>query len=182
MVTSFRMFLLFVYFFSQQGLDISVEAAASFLTSMLTYTKIFAWVEDRSVYSAVIYGYVAQCRHSRTENMPHKWYLWIWVFKDELSNSRYGKGCYCYQRKEYGFYSVHLHIELMENRWPIYGSWVLKDIFTLMMFPLMVKMNHLYYLRKLSAASDTWYAWLTLTVFAPYNVIWLEMQYNKMVF
>lgn len=39
-----------------------------------------------------------------------------------LSNSRYGKGCYYYQIQESGFVSVHLHIELMENRWPIYGS------------------------------------------------------------
>lgn len=50
-----------------------------------------------------------------------------------------------------------------------YGSWVLKDIFALMMFPLMGKMNHFYYLRELSAALDTRYAWLTLTVFALYN-------------
>lgn len=68
--------------------------------------------------------------------------------------------------KESGFISVLIHIDLMENRWPVYGSGVLKDIFTLMMFPLKGKMNHFYYLRELSAALDTRYAWLTLTVFA----------------
>lgn len=73
--------------------------------------------------------------------------------------------------KESVFISVHLHIDLMENRWSIYGSWVVKDIFTLMIFPLMGKTKHLYYLRKLSAALDTRYAWLTLTVFVPYSVI-----------
>lgn len=43
-VVSIRMSFLFVYFFPHQVLDISVEGAAIFPTSMLTYTKIFASV------------------------------------------------------------------------------------------------------------------------------------------